>query len=213
MLNMRKLITIIVLVLGVSACCAFASDVEDAAGEPSEGGNKGVFEGNFGESVWALVTFGVLLVALYFLAWKPLLAGLQARQDYIEKQISDAEKVRRQAEKYLAEYRAKLAGVEEEGKGIIAEHISKAEQEGKKVSAKTQKELEVMKFKAEADIVRQQAEAKSHFWVQAGDIVLRLGKQVLSRAMTAEDNQHLIDDAIKRLKMEEKEEASSATNN
>lgn len=213
MLNMRKLITIIVLVLGVSACCAFASDVQEAAGEGSEGGNKGVFEGYFGESIWALVAFGVLLVVLYKLAWKPLLAGLQGRQDYIEKQISDADETRREAEKYLAEYRAKLAGVEEEGKGIIAEHISKAEQEGKKVSAKTQKELEVMKFKAEADIVRQQAEAKSHFWVQAGDIVLRLGKQVLSRAMTAEDNQHLIDDAIKRLKMEEKEEASSATNN
>lgn len=213
MLNMRKLITIIVLVLGVCACCAFASDVSEVAGEGSEGGNKGVFEGNFGESIWALVAFVVLLAVLYKLAWKPLLAGLQGRQDYIEKQISDADEARREAEKYLAEYRAKLAGVEEEGKGIIAEHISKAEQEGKKVSAKTQKELEVMKLKAEADIVRQQAEAKSHFWVQAGDIVLRLGKQVLGRAMTAEDNQHLIDDAIKRLKMEEKEEASSATNN
>lgn len=213
MLNMRRLVIVIVLLLQVCACCAFASDVSEAAGEPSESGNKDVFEGNFGESVWALVAFVVLLAVLYKLAWKPLLAGLQGRQDYIEKQISDAEKVRRQAEKYLAEYQEKLAGVEEEGKGIIAEHISKAEQEGKKVSAKTQKELEVMKLKAEADIVRQQAEAKSHFWVQAGDIVLRLGKQVLGRAMTAEDNQHLIDDAIKRLKMEEKEEASSATNN
>jgi F0F1-type ATP synthase membrane subunit b/b' len=65
-------------------------------------------------------------------------------------------------------------------------------------------------LKAEADIVRQQAEAKSHFWVQAGDIVLRLGKQVLSRAMTAEDNQHLIDDAVRRLKMEENEQTADS---
>jgi F0F1-type ATP synthase membrane subunit b/b' len=144
MLNMRKLITIIVLVLGVSACCAFASDVEDAATEPSEGGKIDLFGGWIGESIWTLVAFVVLLLVLYKLAWKPLLAGLQGRQDYIEKQISDADETRRQAEKYLAEYRAKLAGVEEEGKGIIAEHISKAEQEGKKVSAKTQKALEVM---------------------------------------------------------------------
>lgn len=207
---MRRSVIVIVLLLQVWACCAFASEVEEAAVDPSEGGNKGVFEGSFGESVWALVTFVVLLGVLYVLAWKPLLASLQGRQDYIEKQISDAEKVRRQAEKYLADYRAKLAGVEEEGKGIIAEHISKAEQEGKKLSEKTARDIEVMKLKAEADLVRQQAEAKSHFWVHAGDIVLRLGKQVLGRAMTVEDNQHLIDDAVRRLKMEEKEQTADS---
>jgi len=209
-LNMRKSAIIIILLL--SNCYVVASETTQQTQEqPEVSVIDQIFSGYFGESLWTLIAFVVLLLALSKFAWKPMLAGLQARHDHIQKQITDADKVRTDAEETLAEYREKLAGVDKEGKSIIAEYTRKAELQGKESLEKTKKELEAMKLKAQIDIAHQHAEAKSEFWHQAGAIVLRLGKQVLSRAMTHEDNQHLIDDAIRRLKMEEKEE--SATKN
>jgi len=210
---MRKSTIFITLLLFLSTCCAFASELPQQDQEQSEESViDQVFSGYFGESIWTLIAFVVLLLVLSKFAWKPMLAGLQARHDHIEKQISDADKIRADAEDTLAEYRAKLAGIDKEGKSIIAEYSRKAELQGKESLEKTQEELEAMKLKAQIDIAHQHAEAKSEFWHQAGTIVLRLGKQVLSRAMTHEDNQHLIDDAIRRLKMEEKEETSATKN-
>lgn len=211
MLNMRKSAIIITLLLLISTCCAFASEAPQSDQEqPEVSVMDQLFGGYFGESIWTLIAFVVLLLALSKFAWKPMLAGLQARHEYIEKQIGDADKVRTDAEQTLAEYRAKLAGIDEEGKAIVAEYSRKAEVQRKESLEKTQKELETMKLKAQLDITHQHAEAKSQFWHQAGAIVLRLGKQVFSRAMTHEDNQHLIDDAIRRLKMEEKEQTTAS---
>lgn len=209
---MRKSTIFITLLLLLSTCCVFASETPQKDQEQSEEGVLDqLFGGNFGESIWTLVAFAVLLLALSKFAWKPMLAGLQGRHDYIEKQISDADKIRKDAEETLAQYHEKLAGIDKEGKAIVAEYSRKAELKSKESLEKTQKELEAMKLKAQIDIAHQHTEAKSEFWHQAGAIVLRLGKQVLSRAMTHEDNQHLIDDAIRRLKMEEKEESESLT--
>lgn len=201
------------LVLLLSTCCVFASEqvAEDQQGHEQESVMDQLFGGYIGESIWTIVAFVVLLLALSKFAWKPMLAGLQGRHEHIEKQIADADKIRADAEQTLAQYHEKLAGIDKEGKSILADYSRKAEVKGKELLEKTQKELEAMKLKAQIDIAHQQTEAKSEFWHQAGAIVLRLGKQVLSRAMTHEDNQHLIDDAIKRLKMEEKE--ASATKN
>jgi len=213
-LNMRKSIIFITLFLLLSTCCGFASEqaVEGQPQHEEESVMDQLFGGYIGESIWTIVAFIVLLLALSKFAWKPMLAGLQGCHEYIEKQINDADKIRADAEQTLAEYREKLAGIDKEGKTLLSEYSRKAELQGKELLEKTHKELEAMKLKAHVDIVHQHAEAKSEFWHQAGGIVLRLGKQVLSRAMTHEDNQHLIDDAIRRLKMEEKEESVAKTN-
>ena len=60
-----------------------------------------------------------------------------------------------------------------------------------------------MKIKAEADLERQRNEAQAQLWVQAGEIVLKLGQDVLGKTVDDNDNQRLIDQAIKRLSKEE----------
>ena len=161
------------------------------------------FSGSFADAVWTVIAFVVLLVVLWKLAWKPMLAALNARQEHIEKQISDAEKTRKEAGQVLAEYKAKLENAENEGKQIIAARVKKAEQEASQVMADAREKMEAMKLKAEADIERARNEAKAELFNQAGEMVLRLGQEVLGRVINDEDNQKLIDQAVKRLKQEE----------
>lgn len=158
-----------------------------------------------GEYIWALVWFAVLLVVLWKFAWKPLLAGLTSRQEHIEKQISDAEKTRVEARKILDEYNARLADAERQGRDIITARTKEAEKQAKDVARQNQKALEQLKTRATAELARERIEAEEDLWGQAGDIVRRLGQEVFSKALDDADNQKLIDEAIARLKQQQKE--------
>jgi len=165
-----------------------------------ENGSTSVFEGYYGEAVWTLVWFGVLLLVLWRFAWKPLLAGLTGRQEYIEKQISDAEKTRSEAKKVLEEYGAQLADAERQGREIISARVKDAQKQAKEVAQENQKELEQMKVRADAELERDRVEAEEQLWMQAGDIVRKLGEEVFGKALDEKDNQKLIDEAIARLR-------------
>lgn len=174
---------------------------EEAAAQ--EHATPSVFEGYYGESIWTLVWFAVLLVVLWKFAWKPLLAGLTGRQEYIEKQISDAEKTRAEAKKVLDEYGAKLADAERQGRDIISTRTKEAEKQAKEVVRQNQKDIEQMKLRAEADLERERVDAEDGLWTQAGDIVRRLGEEIFGKTLDDTDNQKLIDEAIARLKNQE----------
>ncbi|MHC4951243.1 MAG: F0F1 ATP synthase subunit B [Planctomycetota bacterium] len=148
-----------------------------------------VFEGNFGESVWTLVWFTVLLLVLWKFAWKPMLAGLNSRTEHIEKQIDDAEKTRTEAQKVLEEYGAKLADAERQGRDIITARTKDAEKQAKEVHQKTQSELEQKKVRAEAELDRERIEAADELWDQTGDIIRKLGQEVFGKTLDGDDNQ------------------------
>lgn len=187
-------IIIIVLSLGASV---YASSEASSGGESSS-----LFSGSLGDAIWTVVAFVILLMVLWRLAWKPMLAGLNARQKYIEKQISDSEETKKKAGEVLADYRAKIANVETEGKGIIKTHVNRAEKEAKEIVSSAREEAEALKLKQEMDIEKARKVAQSELLDEAGGIVLRLGEEVLGRAMDDEDNNRLISQAIERLRLE-----------
>ena len=88
------------------------------------------------EALWTIISFVALLLVLWKFAWKPMLSSLTARQTHIEKQITDAEEVRKEADGILQEYKSKLAVAETEGEGIVAAHLKRAEVESKELIAR-----------------------------------------------------------------------------
>jgi len=206
---MRKAVLLalmLTLLLCPLAMCSEATPVSGAHGDKQEG-KIDVFSGYPGDSIWAIVSFLVLALVLWLLAWKPMLAGLKGREDYIAKQLSDAEDTRKKAEGVLSDYHDKLAGADREGKGIIARHTKTAEKESKEIVDLTKKELDQLREKLKAEVEYERKEGKSQFWDQAGDIVLELGKEVLGKSMDGNDHDKLIDEAIARLKQEETRQA------
>lgn len=193
---------LILCLVGAAMASEGASGGEGHSPEGSGKSGSPVFQGYVGESIWTLVSFSLLLVALWKVAWKPLLARLQERESYISKQISDAEKIRKDAEGVLDEYRAKLASAEKEGGSIIARHLKQAEEQAREVTVKAQKELELMRQRMESDIERARVQAEKDLLAESGRIILTLGREILGRTISSDDNQRMVDDAVGRLKLE-----------
>ncbi len=198
-MRIRGIITVLWLVLAITTPVLAAEH-----GGADEENKFSLFGGYPGEYIWALIWFAALLVVLWKFAWKPLLAGLTNRQEHIEKQITDAEKSKTEAKKVLEEYGAKLADAERQGRDIISARTQQAEQQAKEVSKQNQKDIEQMKVRAESELQRERIEAEDDLWNQAGDIVRKLGEEVFGKSLDGEDNQKLIDEAINRLKEQER---------
>jgi len=187
--------------LGLAAILCFLPEVVLAA-EDVEGQQASPFSGTLVDAFSAVIMFLLLLAILWLLVWKRLLVSLQEREDHIAKEIKDAEDTSNEARKVLEDYRSKLAGAEEEGKKIIARHKDKAEQEAKDIISLARDKADAVKVKAEAEIIKAQQKAQAELLDEAGDIVLKLGKDVLGRAIDSKDTQKLIDNAVERLREE-----------
>jgi len=187
----------ILLVMLCLCAAAFGADTQ------VEGVEFSPFGGAFADALWTIISFVVLLVVLWKWAWKPILAALNTRQEHIEKQITDADETRKEADRVLAEYRTKLENADSEGKVIIASHVNKAQQDAEDIVAGAREKTDTMILKAEADIERARNQARSELFDQAGEMVLRLGQEILGRTVSDEDNQRFIGEAVARLKQEE----------
>jgi F-type H+-transporting ATPase subunit b len=200
-MQMGKLVSALGIWFNILAA-ALASEITPSAegGSAAEGSPPSVFTGSWAESFWALLWFGILLFVLWKLAWKPLLKGLQQRQDHIQKEIGDAEKTHEQAQQVLNEYRSKLADAERQGQEIIDQRIKQAQIDAKKVENKSREQVEQMRLRFGEDVERGKANAEDQLWQQAGDIIQNLGQVVFDKALNDEDNQRLIQQAIERLK-------------
>ena len=169
------------------------------------GGEEGIspFSGSWADALWTVITFVVLFFALWKLVWKKMLEGLTARADYIQKQITDAEEKKADAEAVLAQYNEKLADADNQGKNIIAEHIKKAQAQSKDITEKARSDIDIIRKKAEIEIESAKKRAHDELLARFSGIILDLGSEVVGRNINDEDNQRLIDEALSRLKTEQ----------
>ena len=183
------------IVLIVLPCCgiALAGHGAEPEGEAAASGGSGLFSGSLGDSLWTVVAFVTLLLVLSKLAWKPLLSALVARQTHIEHQLRTAEDSRLRAEKMLEDYK-------QQGLGIIQQAAEQAQRHQQEMAEKTRQEVLAIRRRAQDEIESARAAAVEDLWKQAGDIVLRVGSEVLGRTLTGKDNQHLADEAVNKVR-------------
>ena len=184
--------TILLALLGAIPC--LASEAEQT------GSNEGIFSGTFADALWTVITFVVLLVVLGKTAWKPLLNKLKARQERIEHEIKTAEATKKQAEALLDDYKQK-------GLRIIEEATESAQQNQQEIAEETRQETLLIRQRAQDDIRHAVTAASERLWNEAAGMMLSLGKEVLGRTATPEDNERLIREAIEKIKTSERNTA------
>ncbi len=161
------------------------------ADEPEAGGN--LFSGTFGDSLWTVVAFVILLVVLGKVAWKPVLEGLNARQSHIEQQLKFAEDSRVKAEHLLEDYK-------QQGLTAVREATEQAQRHQQQMAEKTREETLAIRRRANEEIDSARAAAMDDLWRQTGDLLLHVSSEVLGRTLTEQDNQRLIDEAVARIR-------------
>jgi len=158
-----------------------------------EASGSSFFSGSVADSAWTVVAFVTLVLVLGKFAWKPMLRALDARKSHIEQQLKSAEDSRQRAEQMLGDYK-------QQGQTAVRQATEEAQRHRQQTIEQTREEVLALRRRAHEKVESARAAAMEDLWKQTGEIVLRVGSEVLGRALTPQDNQRLIDEAVTRIK-------------
>jgi F-type H+-transporting ATPase subunit b len=176
--------------LALSALPAYAAE---------EGEALSPFAGNFGNALWTLVIFLIVVFVLGKFAWGPVLSLLQEREKFIHQSLSQAKHDREQAEAQLKEYTAQLQAARTEAASIVADARRDAERLRAELREKAKAEADTLVKNAERQIQLETARALQQIRHEAVDLSVAIASKLIGRNLTKEDNERLIDDALKQV--------------
>lgn len=145
------------------------------------------------------IVFLLLLFGLMGTVWKPMMDGLQKREDTIANNIANAEKASAEADAKLAEYESKLASANEEAANIVAEARKDAEAAGQKLIASAQEDAVRLKERATSDIETAKRVALGELVDQSTSVAMSVAERVVGREVKADDHQSLIQEMLAKL--------------
>jgi F-type H+-transporting ATPase subunit b len=157
------------------------------------------FAGNVGNAIWTLAIFLLVVVILGKFAWGPVLALLQERERFIHKSLADAKRDREEAEARLREYAAKIQTARVEAGAIVEEARRDAERLREDLKQRARTEADTMIQNAERQISLQTQRAIQEIRREAVDLSVAIASKIIQRNLTKEDNQRLIDEAIRQV--------------
>src|SRR5512143_913456 len=112
-----------------------------------------------GMLIWTLITFGLLLFILKKFAWKPLVDGLEKREERIRSDLHRAEHAKEESEKILAEHKRLMTTAELDARRIIEEARTSAGRVRDDVLAAANEQARQLSAQAKAEIQREKETA------------------------------------------------------
>lgn len=143
-----------------------------------------------------LVNFGVLLVILYFFAYKRILAMLDERSNRIKESLDEAERVRRESEEHKAEMQRTFAEGRQEGQRMLADAREIAERYREEQATQAQSDAERFKEDAREDIRRERDAALEEVRKQFANLAVSAAERIIHRTIDGKAHQDLIEEVL-----------------
>ena len=154
---------------------------------------------NVGLMVWTLVLFGLSMVVLWKLAFPRISEALEKRQHAIEDSIDTAERIRKDADKLLAEYRERLTEARAQADEIVARARQAAETHEREGQDKGRELIEEAHKRAERDIEAATQRALQELRKEVADLTVMATEAVTRKSLDEDDQRRLVEEAIGEL--------------
>ena len=154
---------------------------------------------NVGLMIWTLVVFGVSFYLLGKLAFPRIAEALDKRQRAIEESIDTAERIRREADEILAEYRERLAEARGQADEIVARARKTGEAAESEIVAAARAKREEMMEQTRRDIEAETRRAILQIRGEVADLTVLATEKVTRKTLTDEDHRRLVEEALAEL--------------
>jgi F-type H+-transporting ATPase subunit b len=149
--------------------------------------------------IWTIVTFLVLLALLAKFAWRPLLEALDTRQNAIRKSLDDAQQARQELERLNAESTQIIARSRQEADAIITQSRADGDRLREEIRQRARAEADLIVKNAERQIQLETSRALEQIRHEAVDLSVMIASKIIQRNLTREDNERLIDEALRQV--------------
>ena len=149
--------------------------------------------------IWTIITFLVLLGLLAKFAWGPLLKALESREGQIRKSLDDAQQAKQELERLQQESAQIIRQARVEAEAVVSQSRSDGARLREEMRQKAKAEADAIVKGAERQIQLEAQRALQQLRQEAADLSVMIASKILKRNISKEDNEKLIDDALKQV--------------
>lgn len=151
-----------------------------------------------GTIIWTSIAFITVLVLLKTLAWKPILASLKDREEFIEKSLKSAEEAKAEMSKLKADNEQLLAEARQEREKILKEAREMKERMLSDAKKSASDESDKIIAQAKAEIEKEKNAAMQELRTQVAEFSLAIAEKVLRKEFEDKEKQQaLVQDYLK----------------
>lgn len=149
-------------------------------------------------AVYTAVIFVLLLIVLGKFAWKPIVEGLEKREQAIADTIQAAQRQHDQAKALLADYQQKLAHAADDVRKMLEEARRDAEHTRQQILAEAQQGAELERQRMLRDIRTATDQALKELSEKSAGLAIDLAGRIIHAQLRPEDHASLIREAMGR---------------
>ena len=156
------------------------------------------------DALAVFLAFVILLVVVFYFAYKPVKKMIQKRGDYVEDKMRHAEERELEASKKVDEANLEVKKSRQEALAIVEQAKADAEKEKQAIHEEAKKQADAEVERAKQEIEQEIEKSKDEIHSQIVDVALDASKKVLSREVKDKDNEHLINEFLEDLEKNDK---------
>jgi F-type H+-transporting ATPase subunit b len=164
-----------------------------------EGGGNFLVTPEVGLMIWTLIAFLVTLYILGKVAFPRVQEALDKRQKAIEEAIEESEHTRTEAQKILEEYRQRLQEARQQAEEIVVRARRAAEEHERESLDAARGQREELLEQTRRDIEAEARRAIQEIRNEVADLTILATEKVTRKALSPEDQQQLVQEALKEL--------------
>ncbi|MCH5464703.1 F0F1 ATP synthase subunit B [Levilactobacillus tujiorum] len=153
----------------------------------------------FGDSIFYVVCFLLLMWIVKVLAWKPVTKMMQDRADKISNDIDSAENSRNEAADLVQKRQTALANSRSEAQTIVNDAKTNGQQQREQIVTQAQADVQTLKQNAQKDIEQERQDALVNARNDVADLSIEIASKIIQRELKADDQKALIDSYIEGL--------------
>ena len=155
---------------------------------------------NVWDALAVFLAFVVLLIAVFYFAYKPVKKLLKQRGDYVEDKIKTAETREKESQKLLYEANEQVKTKRIEAMEIVEKAKEDANKERNAILEKAKEEKQAELQRTREEIAQEIEASKDEIHREIVSVALDASSKVLEREVNSKDNEKLIDSFIDNLK-------------
>ncbi|WP_018923170.1 F0F1 ATP synthase subunit B [Salsuginibacillus kocurii] len=153
----------------------------------------------WGDTIFAIVTFIILLMLLRKFAWGPIMNMMKEREEHIAQEIETAEKNRKEAENYLEEQRQEVQNARDEARNIVDNAKKTGEKQREEIMTQARDEAERLKESARVEIAREKEQAVAEVRDQVASLSVLIASKVIDKELDEKEQEQMIEDYLKEV--------------
>lgn len=147
-------------------------------------------------ALWSFAVFVLLMLLLTKFAWKPIMDGLEKREQGIADTIAATQRAHDDAKRMLMSYERRLAEASDEVRGLLEEARRDAEATKQAIVTEARKAADDEQARAKREIGLATDDALSKIAERAGELAVDVAGKFLRQKLSADDQQQLIRDSV-----------------